>query len=143
MRAVAALCDIGLLGQIGQGGHPAAPAAPAEQPQELASRRQPARPQRSSSAASCCRKRATCLSARLPRTHKAAPSGCSAPTQLLCLPARPLQVKVGACEEGEEEIIGQLSAAGDCVLLHKIGEPTNRLEQRSFSHSPAPRLPAV
>ena len=36
--------------------------------------------------------------------------------------ALPLQVKVGACDEGEEEIIGELSAAGDCVLVHKIGE---------------------
>ncbi len=39
------------------------------------------------------------------------------------LPAPAAQVKVGACDEAEEDIIEALSAAGDCVLVHKIGEP--------------------
>lgn len=47
---------------------------------------------------------------------------------------------MGACEEGEEEIIGQLSAAGDCVLVHKIGEPSG-CRSAHFTW-PAPRLSA-
>ena len=51
-----------------------------------------------------------------------------APTNAPAPAARPTaaQVKVGACDESEEEIIEALSAAGDCVLVHKIGEPSRQ-----------------
>ncbi|PRW50947.1 RNA-binding [Chlorella sorokiniana] len=56
-----------------------------------------------------------------------------------------VKVKVGACDESEEEVIEALCAAGDCVLVHKIGFTLTFFRDQSLPPAPPyrPRRPAA